>query len=232
MKTKIDTFYALDFDRCLVGIDGLFNLVIKVIDEQKIISEKDLVAARNRVEATGGSFDVFGYIKKLGLRINLDKVESDFIKRALPISDSFLEPGASELIKYLVNNHKYFSILTYGTKRWQTTKIIAAGLGEVNRLIIPSKEKGKFMSGWKKPNSNLFSIPKECFSDNVSRDAKEIVLIDDKMLSFEDFPLLNARGYLTQYDSRKDRSICAEKLPKNVKIIDKVNEMIKLEFDK
>lgn len=230
MKNEINKFYALDFDRCLGVVDAFFDLFVDVVDSQQIVRGNDLRLARHEVEESGGSFDVFGYIDSLGLDVDLSVVEAEFINQAHKNSDKFLEPGARKLIDFLHKNNQYFCILTYGNAKWQTLKIISAGLGEINRLIIPNNKKGQYIASWKQSDNDLFSLPAECFVDNMPRIAREIVLIDDKVSSFDNLPS-GARGYLVQADARRDSLSCLNELPKTVKVITTIDEVIDFEFN-
>lgn len=230
MKNEINTFYALDFDRCLGVVDAFFDLFVDVVDNQNIVSSKDLRSARLKVESSGGSFDVFGYIDSLGLDFDISTIEAEFISLARKNSDKFLEPGSRKLIDFLQKNNQYFCILTYGNAKWQTLKIISAGLGEISRLIIPNNKKGQYISEWKNSDNNLFLLPADCFNDNMPRKAHEIVLVDDKVSSFDNLPS-GAKGYLVKSDARPDSLSCLNKLPKTVKVITTIDEVINFEFN-
>lgn len=226
----INTFYVLDFDRCLGNIDASFYLLEEVIDNQSLsVSKASLDAARKETESSGGSFDVFGYIKDKIPNFNINLIESDYINSAANRTNELLEPGARKFVDFLSSNKCYFCIMSYGDKDWQTLKIQAAGLGNIPIIIVPTKQKNDYINDWYDENISKFVIPSAAFTDKKSLLATEVVLVDDKKISFKD---LNpkARGYWVSGSANPlaDQS----ELPISVKSVSRIDEIIDLEFTK
>ena len=229
MTKQINTFYALDFDRCLGNVEATFNLLVDAAEDLPEIRKGSLQVARHDVEATGGSFSVFEYIKDVYPDVDIATIEDNFLKKAEAIANTLLEPGAIELINFLTSNHSEFCIMSYGDPRWQTLKIIASGLGEIPKIIVPDKKKGYFIANWKNSDNDGFIVPESGFKDNLSKEVSEVVLVDDKVSAFEGLPD-NARGYLVQAWARKDEKTHINELPKNIAIVTQIDEIIDLEF--
>ncbi|HUC96675.1 MAG TPA: hypothetical protein VMR16_03370, partial [Candidatus Saccharimonadales bacterium] len=183
--------------------------------------------ARDNAEANGISFSVFDYIKQHHPNIDINIIESIYRERARAISDSLVEVGASELIKFLRSTGREFCIMSYGDKRWQTLKIMGAGFDDVPKLIVPSQQKSLYIKQWRNIKSGGFIVPKACFLDNKPREAREIILVDDKASAFEGMPI-GARGYLVQKQSSMKLPQQSE-LPPNVQSVSRIDEIIDLE---
>jgi hypothetical protein len=224
MTETIDTFFVLDFDRCLGDYDANISLLKEVIDEFSIIDMHKFQSAHDEVKAQGTSFQVLDYLEKNDPNADLDIIQNEYIKRAQRASGSLLEPGALEFMDFLRASNHHFCILSFGDNQWQTTKIIASGFGDVAKLIIPNEYKGRHIAQWYDEVNGHFIIPKECFLDEIAKKAREVVLIDDKVKAFNDLPT-GARGYLLQDISRIYGS-AQGKVPSSVRRVTRLDEII------
>lgn len=229
MMKQIGTFYVLDFDRCLGNVDANFNLLKKVVHELSVIDELSFQSARDMSESRGVSFSAFEYIRNYSSEVDLDVIEEKFIHYALTVKASLLETGAAELIDYLKATNREFCIMSSGEERWQKIKIKAAGFGSVPSLIVSNNKKSNLISKWQSQDSSKFIIPSFCFSDQISKVANEIVLVDDKSTAFESLPV-GSRGYLvygSTYSNNKPHLFCP--VLQSVRQVAHVNEIIALE---
>jgi hypothetical protein len=192
------------------------------------IDERAFQLAHDEAKAKGASFQVLDYLEKKDPDMDLDVFQSAYIKRAHKTPGSLLEPGAIEFMDFLRASNYHFCIISFGDKGWQNTKIIAAGFGDIAKLIIPNEYKGHHIAQWLDKENGHFVIPKECFSDGVAKKAREVVLIDDKVKAFNGLPV-GARGYLLQ-DIARIRSSQQGKVPSFVKRVTRLDEIIDQEL--
>lgn len=225
---KIKTFYVLDFDRCLGDIESSFDLLKEVAQELSVGSGDSLQSAREYIESSGGSFSALKHLEELNPGMDLNVVGEIFLKRAKLQQGNTLEPGAIELIEFLISSGRDFCIMSYGDKKWQMLKINGAGLGNVANIIVPSRHKSAYIAKWLNVKKQ-FVIPPDFFADNQSRLADEVVLIDDKIMAFDGLPL-GARGYLVQRRPKKHDNDQLSGLLLSVKVVKKIDEIIKYEI--
>ncbi len=224
---KINTFYVLDFDRCLGDIESSFDLLKEVVQELSVGSGDSLQSAREHIESSGGSFSALKHLAELNPDMDLNVVGKLFLERAKLQKGNTLEPGAIELIEFLIATNRDFCIMSYGDKKWQMLKINAAGLGNVANIIVPSKHKSAYIAKWLNAKKQ-FIIPSDFFADNQPRIADEVVLIDDKIMAFDGLPA-SARGYLVQGRAKKHEKSQLNRLLSSVKAVKTIDEIIKYE---
>lgn len=185
-------FYIVDFDRTLVDTDKLNEVFIEVAEQYGAISREQILKADADVKRTGDSFDTAGYVRDRlaaeGRGEEWEALEKQFIHESRSLN--YLLPGAPELLEWLAANGKRYGILTYGNPLWQRIKLTAAGFNHVRHIIMEQKEKGRFISSWRRAD-DTYRIPEALGGG----DASHVILIDDKALSFSQFPLVNATGY-------------------------------------
>lgn len=227
MTKTIDTFFVLDFDRCLGDYEANVRLIKEVINDLSVIDGQAFQKSHDETKANGISFRVLDYLKENDPDIDLDIIQSVYTERAQAAPGSLLESGANEFMEFLRLANHSFCIMSYGDTSWQTTKITAAGFGEITKVIVPNEHKGLHITEWFDENSGHFIIPKEYFSDGISKKAREVVLIDDKVKAFKGLHQ-NARGYLLQSISRIYASPQGKSLT-SVKRVTRLDEIIEHE---
>lgn len=188
----IDEFYIVDFDRTLADSDKLLEVFIEIANDYFDIPREQLEKADADIKARGDSFDTARYIRDHLAEKGESEKWNDLEKRYIHDSRSlnYLMTGATELQNWLAENNKRYGILTYGNPLWQRLKLTAAGFNHVPRIVTEQKHKGRLISSWQQPDGT-FAIPHE-FGGGF---AHEIILIDDKAVSFEDFPGEPSHGY-------------------------------------
>lgn len=185
---RIDTFYVLDFDRCLGRTEKLQELLERVVQREGVVSLDMIKYAHDEVRKTGGSFDTAAYVRQLLKDRQLDvnqiwgKIEAAFLEQAK--REDLLEPYAKELLDVLTDRGLSFGILTYGGFEWQSAKLKATGLSRVPHIITSYKEKGRTIASWQRTDGT-FLIPQILMKDTL---AWKIILIDDKPVSFVGIP--------------------------------------------
>ena len=189
---KNTEFYVVDFDRTLADSDKLFDVFVEIADKYFKISREQLEKAHEDFKVRGDSFDTASYVRDH--LINEDRFDewADLEKRYIHESHelNFLMPGASELLEWLAANGKRYGLLTYGNPLWQRMKLAAAGFNHTRHIIMVTKEKGKLISSWQQPDGS-FRIPDELGRGEAGR----IVMIDDKAISFHEFPGAPSQGH-------------------------------------
>ena len=227
MIEHIDKFYAVDFDRCLGNFEANIALMNEVTEELSIINGEMLQSAHDEIKASGMPFRILKYLKENDPSLDLDVLRNTYIERAQSYPGSLIEPGAGELLDFLKLGNHHFCIMTFGDEDWQTTKIVAAGLGEITKLVVPHERKSDKIVEWLDEKSGHFVIPGECFPDKKTRTAQEVILIDDKSNAFVGLPI-GARGYLVH----NEKSIYAsthENIPSTVRRVNCLEEIIRYE---
>lgn len=188
---KRDKFYIVDFDRTLVDSDKLLEVFVEITEQHIGIPKEQIEAADRDIKNRGDSFDTAGYVRDRliedGRREEWEVLEKQFIHESRALN--YLLAGAAELLEWLDSNEKSYGILTYGNPLWQRLKLTAAGFNHVPHIVMQQKEKGKLVSSWL--TGDEFKIPHELGGGQ----AEAIVMIDDKAVSFKDFPGFPSQGY-------------------------------------
>jgi FMN phosphatase YigB (HAD superfamily) len=185
-------FYIVDFDRTLVDSDKLTEVFVEIAEEYNAISREQVLKADADMKQLGDSLDTAGYVRdymfEQGRGDEWEKLEKTFIHESRSLN--YLLPGAAELLEWLPANGKHYGLLTYGNPLWQHLKLTAAGFNHTRHMILEQKEKGKLISSWQKTDGS-FRLP-----DALGRhSASHIVMIDDKAVSFAQFPDAPSKGY-------------------------------------
>ncbi len=227
MPEVIDTFFALDFDRCLGDYEASIRLTREVVDELSVIEGRAFQLSHDETAAKRVTFHAMDYIRENDPNADIAIIQDTFLERARMAPGSLLEPGAYEFMDFLRTTGHSHCIISFGDKGWQTTKINAAGLGDIVKVIVSNEFKSKYISEWFDENTGHFIVPGECFHDGKSKEAREIVLIDDKLKAFDGMHP-KARGYLLQSVARIYISPQG-KVPKNVKRVTRLDEIIEHE---
>ncbi len=228
MIKRIDTFFVVDFDRCLGNIEGSFAILKEVVHDLGIVDRQIFKSMREEIESNGLTFSALEQITNYYPNVNLDDIEKLYLTRAGLEPENLLESGAKDFITFLKSSNRRFCIMSYGDIRWQTIKIKSSGIGKVPLAIVKKANKSEYIRRWLDPNTGKFKIPKEISSDNIEIVANEVVLVDDKMAAFSNLPK-EARGYYVSGSSSSYSVKLPKKLPPRVKQISHIDEIITFE---
>lgn len=225
MTQVLDTFYAIDFDRCLSDNDKLDAIFDSLLNEQDSIDGEALRLDRETFEAGGGSFDVVDALQKQLSEYDLKLFLETFVERCQ--TKDLLLPGAKELIDKLKSNNKHFGIVSYGGDKWQSIKIHAAGLNYIPALITDHKRKGEIIESWQQ-SDKTFLVPVSLMVADENIAFKTVVLMDDKATAFSGLPA-EARGYWVQ--SLFSPLLTSQKgsIPRNVRAVKGLEQVIQAE---
>lgn len=230
-SAPVKIFYILDFDRCLGDTSKLQSEFEQAIERKTSVSSAQLALARQEIELSGGSFDAAAYVqgilKESAGNVSWEEICEDMIAHAR--QKDMLEPGARKLLEILEDRGEYFGILTYGGADWQRTKLAAARVEDIPVLITQDPGKGKNISSWKLPDGT-FALPDE-LSGTQGLHVNEIILIDDKALSFKDIPP-GVSGFHVLRSDRKIMPSQKGETPLNVQRAEGIHDVIKLLFSK
>lgn len=227
MSEIFDTFFVLDFDRCLGNFEANLEMKKKLVSELTIMRGEDFQKAHDDFKADGSSFRVLKYLKENIPNFDENAFMGKYIEEASKKPINMLEPGAVEFIDFIRSTGHYHCIMTFGDKKWQTTKVKGAGLGDIITFVVPTEYKGKCIAEWFDEESDCFIVPGECFNDGQPRRHRQIVLIDDKLKAFDGLHP-KAHGYLLQSIARIYVSPQG-KVPKNVRRVTRLDEIISYE---
>lgn len=219
-----DTFYVIDFDRTLVDSDKLLEVFIEVANEFFDIPREQIEKADREVKERGDSFDTASFVRDhlraRALEADSDEKDGELMWEELEKhfihecrSLNMLLPGAAELLEWLEENDKRYGILTYGNFLWQRIKLTASGFNHVKHIVMQEKEKGRFISHWKQEDGT-FKIPEEYGGGYAAR----IVTVDDKAVSFAEYPEGPSEGYLV-HDEEKVLPSQMGEVPGNVRFM-------------
>lgn len=227
---NIDTFYVLDFDRC-IGSTDMFQVALEeAVGNVASIQPAVIHEARRKTEQSGGSFDTARFIIDELARTKSSvswQVVCDEMLRLARTRD-MLEPYARELLQLLEARGESFGILTYGGQQWQRLKLASAGIGDVPYIITSQRSKGLVLASWQQ-DDGTFVIPGELAGRPLC--AANLVLIDDKVVSFTDIPV-GVRGIRIVWPGRPQLVSQGGSLPKNVVEVEGVHGAIELLFGK
>lgn len=212
----VNTFYLLDLDRTLFDTMSFTQQLFAIVSQydagiaQKLTqkAEQDYVngvpfAAREEIEAR------FGPEKT-------DEIEHRLLQIEQPTQ--LLLPGALDLISFTAGSA---GILTYGEQRGQTLKLKVVQLDHLPHLITSHRVKGELMEMWQQDGAG-YQLPVEYGSVK----AKQLVLVDDRIISFQGIPS-QARGYWVAQAPPTTADVSV--LPANVMIVRSLGEVIDAE---
>ncbi len=223
--SEAETFYAIDFDRCLSDTYKLDTVFYEVVDEHKDVDGDKLRSERRHIEDSGGSFDeVQALQKQIGTSALLDFFDT-FIERAR--EKDMLSDGARELIDALEARDKPFGIVSYGGPEWQRIKMQASGVENIPTLITNHKKKGAIIKSWQQQD-NRFLVPADLTTTDEPITVDTVVLMDDKATAFSELPP-GARGYWIQSPSHPLLLSQVGSVPPTVQIAKGLREVISLE---
>ncbi len=224
MIPAVETFYAIDFDRCLSDTDKLDKIFYALAaDEYPQLDAAELLRARNEVEDTGRTFDQIGALQKVFNESELADFLDDFIKHA--IKEDVLSPGARDFITALQARNLPYGLVTFGGIRWQQVKIKASGVDSIPTLITDHTGKGEIIAKWQQPDGT-FLIPSELTTKELY--VKTVVLLDDKAIAFKGLPQ-TSRGYWVQSTTKPLLPSQDGEIPANVRTAQGLEHVIQLE---
>lgn len=215
----MSTYYLLDLDRCLINTNALHMVFDEIVRSSSVLNVNDIISAKQIVEETsGGSFDTAEFVQtELRKRGQIDlwkDIESEFIEASKDYD--YLMPGAQVLIDLLRARNEHFGIITYGGTVWQQVKMQAAQIESIPHIITSVKNKGILISQW--VDDGCVPIELECIAFD------EVVLVDDKIISFNGFPSHYAKGY--QVRTGNDIVVNDGMLPENVVSVESLYDVI------
>ena len=215
-------FYIVDFDRTLVDTDKLNEVFGEIADSYGAISREQLMQADADMKRIGDSLATAGYVRdhlnNVGRSDEWAALEKQFIHESRSLN--YLLPGAAELLEWLAARGKRYGIITYGDPLWQRLKLTAAGFKHIPHIIMEQKEKGRFISSWRL-SDGTFRLPDAFKRDVVER----VVMIDDKAVSFTEFPSGPSKGFWVLDPSHELPSQQGE-VPVNVVRVSSLVELI------
>lgn len=229
MSARVDTFYVLDFDRCIGDTAKFHTALMAAIAKLTPVSPANIRQAKHQAEQSGGSFDTASYIMNALISLNSPVSWQEICEAMVAEArgQDMLEPGAAELLQALDDRGARYGILTYGGDAWQRAKIQAANLAHVPHLITSVHSKGKVLAGWRQ-RDGTFAIPAELAGEE-SLVAESLLLIDDKAASFAEIPP-GVRGIHIVWAGRELLPSQMGELPPGVATVRSMNEAIELLF--
>lgn len=185
-----DTYFVLDFDRCIGDTNGIQALLEQVLEQETGIHPDKLATTRQQIEAAGHTFETIRHVKALlkteGSSVEWEHIRQKLLERSKNVD--LLLPGAHDLLTLLQERGLPHGIITYGVEEaWQLTKLELAGLLNIPYLVTHIEAKGELLTGWKRKDG-LFLVPPALTADFISLSVKQIIFLDDKAKSFRGIP--------------------------------------------
>ena len=185
-----DTFFVLDFDRCIGDTNGIQAVLERVMLRETGIPTSALRASRTQIESTGRTFDTIRHVQALleeaGNPVSWEHLREALIAEAKTLD--LLLPDTRTLLRRLQDENITYGIITYGIEEaWQLTKLELAGLLGVPHLVTRIETKGELLSGWKQPDGS-FIVPPALSKDFVPKKVSQLIFLDDKAKSFWNIP--------------------------------------------
>jgi len=181
------TFYLLDLDRTILDTEKASALLIDLVAKE---SPKLAASLRIQVDVYnqhGTPFAIRDVIAEQVGEETAARLEEVFIDESQ--RQYLLLEGAEDLFAYTDNApERSFGILTYGSPKGQMMKLKATKLDTLPLMITQQKHKGELIMSWKVPDG--YQLPSEYGGQLVD----QVVLVDDRIFSFEGLPN-DVRGY-------------------------------------
>ncbi|CAN5389614.1 hypothetical protein BH10PAT4_BH10PAT4_1200 [soil metagenome] len=224
-QASSDTFFVIDFDRCLSDTDRIDEVYYDLVEKHPDLDADYLREQRARTEDNGGSFN---QITELQKKLSPEEIKlffENFIQDGL--THDLLAYGARDFLHALDEHRIAYGIVSYGHPDWQTVKIKASGLAVIPALIIDHSHKGEVIASWQQTDKSFVIPPALTMIDSSVR-VKHVVLLDDKAGAFGQLPK-EARGYWIKSVTRSLLPSQQGSIPDNVKTAHGFDEVRKSE---
>lgn len=212
-------YYILDLDRTLFNTNKNAELFISVVRKHNPGLADRLKQNDDEFKLRGASFSMRAFIADQLSKEELEAVEKEYLDAVRTVD--LLNPGAREIINALSEQGIPFGIVTYGVFEGQTLKLRASQLDRYPHLVTQVREKGELITTWLKEGK--FDIPIELAPDGLV--VEEVILVDDRALSFEGLPA-GARGY---WLDAPDNPIQEGSVPESVRTVRTLDDVMKAE---
>lgn len=220
-ETNYDTFYLVDLDRTLLDTATAADVMIDLIHDHSPEMATYIHDKLNELLGFGVSYSIRDAIAEKGGEEMARAIDEAFIEYGRIHNLKY--EGADALLEFAAQSDKSgVGILTYGSPVGQQVKLRAAGFESIPTLVTDQKYKGKLLSEWQ--SNGLYKLPEEYGSVAV----KEIVFVDDKVLSFDGVPEAVVGYWLTQEVSLLD----AVEYPENVTPVSTLTAIIEAEQER
>lgn len=194
-----DRLFVLDLDRCLIT-DRAYKVLDDVVATSGIVNPSIFREARQKREASGGSFDSIGWLIQQDDFSEQQRTQllAQYVEQARSLGgDALLAPGARQLLEKLQRSVIPHMIMTYGGQANQRAKLQAAALENVPSMIVDHKNKAGYIARWWDETTGLYTVPMD---NNDSLQVRTVILVDDKAAAFRELlPAPFARGYWVQF---------------------------------
>lgn len=208
-KIEVPVLVVLDHDRTRArvdtGVDRLLHLAA-----QHGIDEMAVRQAQASIEADGMSFAPLSFIRELlarnGRQAELPRLRDEFVADGNQ-AELLLYPGVSQFENKLRSAPSVpHMILTAGVDvEWQEWKLAASGFGGYAHIMpvpegSPTPPKGPIITEWQSADSTYDVTAYDATGRPIALiRARNVMLIDDKAISFHGLPA-GSLGAYTVYD--------------------------------
>jgi hypothetical protein len=182
MAQIAESMWAVDMDRTLLDTELTFDKFARLCVCNHVVNGDVLDEAKRATEGSVGSFDVMNYLKDYGVEADtIDGLYQEFA--ANKEGDELLYDDAVPFITRLDEAGIPNLILTKGSETWQTAKLLAAGMYSRPHFITPVAAKGELITTWRTREG--YQVASSAGKLLVAR---SVILVDDKLESFEGLP--------------------------------------------
>lgn len=215
---SISKFYIIDLDRTLFDTEKNADFFAQAVRKHSVETAEKLLEKVKKFALMGESFGMRQFVVEALGEEKTAEIEASYLE--MTAHEDLFNPGAEKFLKVLLSKPGVnFGILTYGSAPGQLLKLKAGKLAEAPHIVTLEKFKGEYISTWQQPDGT-FLLPKEF--QTRGEVTENLVLIDDKALSFEFLPE-SVRGYWY----RPSKSLYSDgEVADNVKVVESFEDII------
>lgn len=196
---------ALDYDGCFGDTNAIMKRVAEVTADATHLRINEIEAARQEIEKQQKPFSTIFHIESALRSEGANKSWAKDIKPRLLHEydgDEFLAEDATRVFDVARRHQMYEFVLTHGAVvedsafgrwaayEWQSTKVgMTTELRDRPLLVSLIGSKGTVIADMYDPEVGLFRLPDQIWNQGIPTFARSVVLIDDKVSSFRNWPL-------------------------------------------
>lgn len=228
-NTPVETVYLFDLDRLAFDTGAFADKFEQFTASYDPGISETLARHRQKVERSGGSYDLLkGLERSLG-RVATLQVVSGFSEEVLRGDKDFIFPEAKEAINLIQKRaDARLAFITRGGPM-QKVKLQSSkdtrGVGA--HIVSPNaSNKSTLINSWRE--GEVFTVP----TDRGTITARRVVLAEDKMSELDGLEAQDssAQGYLVLEHAREvDIEAAKEGVPPNVTVVETLGEMMRRE---
>ena len=207
----VPVLFGEDYDRCFGNTNEAMRVTLNTLEDIADISPEAVRQEQVHVEAAGKPFNTVETIVRMLEEANSGITWQHDIKPAIQSraerqhhQERLLTLGSQAAIGSAIEQGMYPLVITYGAmedstnarqrwtaREWQSTKVGMTPVLRDHPLVVSElRSKGKLFESWRTTlhGNDAFILPTHAWIEpEVPTYVKEILLVDDKVVTYEDF---------------------------------------------